>query len=176
MRTSFGLGALLISLLMSGCRSAGDITLLVASEDVAHAGAPVYFEVRDDSGLQRAITSARLQESAPVVLKLRDVLDGRRYQARWWVDLDGDGAPSASASPAEPLFEHTLTGTSNLGLLYPRSSWEISRTGAPPGLPPFCSGECGPVLNVSCGEGTTCTYYAAAVRWTCCSKSPFDLP
>lgn len=173
MRRFLVLLALLFALLMPGCRSAGDITLLVASEDAAHVGVRVYLEVRDDADQRRAITSAWLQQSS-VELKLHDVLDGRRYQARWWVDLDRDGTPSAPASGAEPLFEHALTGTSDLGLFYPRSSWEISRAVVPPVIPPFCSGECGPESNSSCSAGNICVYFASVMQWTCCIHNPID--
>src|SRR5829696_1904257 len=99
MKTLFAVLALLMSI---GCRSAGTVTLAVTSADPSHTGVPLYLELRDDSDRRVAITSAKVAASAPTELRLRRVLDGGRYHARWWLDLDGDGAPSTTAGRAEP--------------------------------------------------------------------------
>lgn len=166
------------ALISVGCRSAGTLALAVTSEDPSHTAVPLYLELLDESGRRVAITSAKVIASAPLELRLRRVLDGRRYQARWWLDLDGDGAPSSTADGAEPAFVQGLSGTSDLTLWYPTASWETPAVERAAAIPPFCQlSGCGPAAGgKDCPPDQKCLFYAASGQWICCSKSPYALP
>ncbi|MEO8034149.1 MAG: hypothetical protein ABI837_06925 [Acidobacteriota bacterium] len=167
--------ALLVLLMSIGCRSAGTLTLAVTSADPSHTGVPVYLELRDESDRRVAITSAKLAASVPLQLHLRAVLDGRRYQAHWWLDLDGNGAPSSLTGQTEPAFLNAVGGRSDLTLWYPLNSWETSAGAKAEGAPPFCQQNgCGPEHGNAC-PGQLCVYYAAVGDWLCCIKSPLDM-